>query len=518
MASFFLLVITVGFIVENWFSSGAHVFLSRQSSDTLLKRQKRYNTGALEELKRDNLERECLEERCNLEEAREVFENEEKTMEFWVNYLDGDQCDSNPCENGGKCQDAMSAYVCWCPPKFNGKNCEIEVARQCDVNNGGCSHFCVVKDQHAVCGCAAGYTLAQDQTTCVPQVHFPCGRLAKAVSSSLSSRLLIQAVNVDQTMHSYDEGLNITEALETHMNTSGVSAKVKPANPTLHPVRTSNQSSSVLGDLPFWAFFPTLATIQEEKSNDQRIVGGDEVTPGEIPWQVSLMNNITGLSFCGGSLLSELWVITAAHCLNEGHIGSLFIRLGEHNLGVNEGTEQDHAVVEHHMHPRYDATKSLYNHDIALLKLQKPALFSDYIIPICLGPKDFTDSLLKDASNSLVSGWGKTRYLGMESSTLQKVEVPYVDRTECMGSSVERVSHFMFCAGYRNGEMDSCQGDSGGPHATRFRDTWFLTGIVSWGDECAKEGKYGVYTLVSRYYRWISNITGLGSFSPNSEA
>lgn len=161
------------------------------------------------------------------------------------------------------------------------------------------------------------------------------------------------------------------------------------------------------------------------------------------------------------------------------------------------------------LHPHYDAKTSLYNHDIALLHLKQPATFSDYIIPICLGPKGFTEFLMRNSATSLVSGWGRMRFNGRESPTLQKVEVPYVDRTDCQGSSSEKVSRFMFCAGYSTVQKDACQGDSGGPHASKYKDTWFLTGIISWGEECAKEGKYGIYTRLSRYFRWISNETGL---------
>lgn len=66
----------------------------------------------------------------------------------------------------------------------------------------------------------------------------------------------------------------------------------------------------------------------------------------------------------------------------------------------------------------------------------------------------------------------------------------------------------MFCAGYYDEAKDACQGDSGGPHTNSIHDTWFLTGIVSWGEECAKDGKYGVYTRVSLYYYWIKHVMG----------
>lgn len=166
-------------------------------------------------------------------------------------------------------------------------------------------------------------------------------------------------------------------------------------------------------------------------------------------------------------------------------------------------------MAKRHVHPLYVPKQSLYDHDVALLRLEKPIEFSIYAQPICLGPKDFTESLIRSGDEATVSGWGRVRFQGSTSSTLQKVELPYVERTECKDSSRERITHFMFCAGYSDVAKDACQGDSGGPHAMRHRETWFLTGIVSWGEECAKEGKYGVYTRVSHYYRWMRYVMGL---------
>lgn len=178
--------------------------------------------------------------------------------------------------------------------------------------------------------------------------------------------------------------------------------------------------------------------------------------------------------------------------------------LGEHDVSSEEGPERDHVVAEQHIHPKYDYKTSPYNHDIALLKLASPVELSNQRRPICLGPKDFTENLLRESSSSLVSGWGRLKFLGLEATRLQKLQVPYVERTQCKQSSRDHVTRFMFCAGYQNEKMDSCQGDSGGPHATNYKGTWFLTGIVSWGEECAKDGKYGIYTRVSRYHQWIS--------------
>uniref|UniRef100_A0A3B3SLZ3 Coagulation factor IX n=1 Tax=Paramormyrops kingsleyae TaxID=1676925 RepID=A0A3B3SLZ3_9TELE len=412
-------------------SPPASVFpvVPRHTAGSFLKRQKRYNTP-FEEIKQGNLERECHEEMCSFEEAREVFEDGEKTV-------DGDQCLSSPCQNGAECKDAISSYICWCPVGFSGKNCEIG---ECDMDNGGCVHFCKPdKFRGAVCECAAGYKLAGDGRTCDPEGDFPCGRLAVNVISALSGR----SAQADLPEENLNDTIN----------------------------------NSLLLELPSW-----------------RIVGGNEVTPGEIPWQVALIDNDKRVIFCGGSILSERWVITAAHCLEKITIDSFFVRVGEHNVHRNEGTEDDYEISEWQVHNSYNASKSRFNHDIALLRLKTAIVFSDFILPICLGPKKFTEAVLESGIRSLVSGWGRVRFAGAESPVMQKVEVPYVQRTVCKDSSSSHISRYMFCAGYLHEHKDACQGDSGGPHASKYRDTWFLTGIVSWGEECAKDGKFGVYT------------------------
>uniref|UniRef100_A0A8C3AUT7 Coagulation factor IX n=1 Tax=Cyclopterus lumpus TaxID=8103 RepID=A0A8C3AUT7_CYCLU len=413
------------------------VFLSGRAADSVLKRHKRYNSGVFEELLEGNLERECLEEACVLEEAREYFEDDQKTMEFWVGYIDGDQCKSSPCLNQGTCKDHLGFYTCNCTSGFTGRSCEIGT---CDVNNGDCMHFCEsMATVGAKCSCARGYVLLQDASTPVP---FPA------------------------TNYSVE-----------------------------------NQSRK---KLPWWVLRDAEVPTEEPARPFKRIVGGEVVTPGEIPWQVF------GGLFCGGSILSERWVVTAAHCLGA---DSFFIRVviacREHDIKINEGTEQDYDVLEQHVHPRYSASESSHNHDIALLYLKSPILFSTQVRPVCIGPMAFIEALVKESSPATVSGWGRTRYLGSPAETLQKVTVPFTDRTECKRSSSTRITPVMFCAGYYDEAKDSCQGDSGGPHTNSIHDTWFLTGIVSWGEECAKQGKYGVYTRLSLYYRWINHVMGL---------
>lgn len=111
--------------------------------------------------------------------------------------------------------------------------------------------------------------------------------------------------------------------------------------------------------------------------------------------------------------------------------------------------------------------------------------------------------VLMQQPEGIVSGFGRLGEGRQPSTILQRLSVPYVNRAVCIESTQLRVSQQMFCAGYDKEEKDACQGDSGGPHVTQYHDTYFVTGVVSWGEGCARKGKYGVYTQVSKYIRWI---------------
>uniref|UniRef100_A0A3Q3K542 Coagulation factor IX n=1 Tax=Monopterus albus TaxID=43700 RepID=A0A3Q3K542_MONAL len=537
MAGVCLLALVAGLLLEVYGLAAeipekkTAVFASQQAAHAVLQRQRRYNSNLEEMFHKDDLERECKEESCSIEEAREVFENDEKTMEFWAGYTDGDQCDPPPCQNGGVCEDGVGSYVCWCNPNFTGKNCEIEVTKHCSINNGGCSHFCVLQMDQPVCQCATGYRLGANKKSCEATGPFSCGQVS--LSSTSVDRSLINPRSSNMTLNGLQEAYyddNITQSYDYYnhpvndsdpFNSSVASAidirAPKPdSNSSINPVMSADDARNVTetpseNQPPSWAFFPTLPTITAKKNNKHRIVGGNEATPGEIPWQVALVSYSADyakmLPFCGGSLLSDLWVITAAHCLIPKKI--YFVRVGEHDVSQDEGPERDHVVADEHIHHSYNYTESPYNHDIALLKLADPVEMSDQRRPICLGPKDFIEDITRESRNSLVSGWGTLRSLGLTAPKLQKLEVPYVERTLCKQSSRDHITRFMFCAGYHSEQKDSCQGDSGGPHATNYKGTWFLTGIISWGEGCAQYGKYGIYTRLSQYYTWISQTTRL---------
>ncbi|XP_010081488.1 PREDICTED: coagulation factor IX [Pterocles gutturalis] len=429
------------------------VFIENKEASSVLRRQKRANSNRLEEVIPGNLERECIEEKCSFEEAREVFENTEKTMEFWKTYIDGDQCDPNPCKNGGVCKDAVSSYVCWCPAGYEGRNCEIDFT--CAIKNGGCKHFCRHDPpQRVVCSCAAGYRLHEDGKSCEPTVPYPCGRITAPEAKSKLTRAINTFehwnITADDQDDAHDKALdNITET------STAATTKITPI------IKTGT-----------------------------RVVGGSDSMRGEVPWQVYLVDS-QGVGFCGASIINEKWVVTAAHCLNAGD--NVTAVAGEYNTNEDDNTEQRRKVVKILPHPTYDATINKHHNDIALLELDQPLSFNSYVTPICIGSREFTNALLKHGI----------------ATVLQILKVPFVDRPTCLKSTSTTILQNMFCAGFAAGGADTCGGDSGGPYTTEIEGTWFLTGITSWGEECAKPGKYGIYTRVSKYLKWIKETTRL---------
>ncbi|KAK1341930.1 hypothetical protein QTO34_016681 [Cnephaeus nilssonii] len=157
----------------------AAVFITQEEAQSVLHRQRRANSF-LEELRPGSLERECREEQCSYEEAREIFRNTERLTQFWISYNDGDQCASNPCQNGGSCEDQLQSYICFCPEDFEGRNCETNKNSQliCENENGGCDQYCSNHvEAKRSCRCHEGYTLQSDEVSCAPTVEYPCGKI-----------------------------------------------------------------------------------------------------------------------------------------------------------------------------------------------------------------------------------------------------------------------------------------------------------------------------------------------------
>ncbi|KAL7886624.1 hypothetical protein AOLI_G00043450 [Acnodon oligacanthus] len=222
--------------------------------------------------------------------------------------------------------------------------------------------------------------------------------------------------------------------------------------------------------------------------DDDKIVGGYECAKHSVPYIASL--NV-GYHFCGGSLINSLWVVSAAHCYQS----SIQVRLGEHNIHANDGTEQFISSSKVIRHPSYSS--STLNNDIMLIKLKSAATINSYVRTVPL-----PSSCPPAGTVCLVAGWGNTLSSGTSNpSTLRCLNIPILSNSVCSSSYPGQITSNMFCAGFVEGGKDSCQGDSGGPVVCNGQ----LQGVVSWGYGCALKNKPGVYTKVCNYVSWITS-------------
>lgn len=231
------------------------------------------------------------------------------------------------------------------------------------------------------------------------------------------------------------------------------------------------------------------------------IVGGVEARKHSIPWQIGLgqrWGSSMGGQICGGSIVSDRIVITAAHCISSG--AQYYVAVGQHSKSSADSYTKKIQVTKAITHPNWNARK-IVRYDIAILQLAEPIRFNQGVQPICL-PK--AGEQYSANTNFLVSGWGTTRENGRTSDKLMQLVVPHIETRTCQSYLGSNVHSDVICAGYLNGGKDSCQGDSGGPLATRSNGKWTLAGVVSWGYGCARAGNPGVYTNVASYMDFVN--------------
>lgn len=261
----------------------------------------------------------------------------------------------------------------------------------------------------------------------------------------------------------------------------------------------------------------------QEPAHAPDILGGREAQPGAYPWQVALIDplqpNTYAGQFCGGSLIDEEWVLTAAHCVEGKEPSLIDVLVGAHRLS-DSGTRIPSAQVI--PHPGYDPTQ--LDHDLALIRLSTPVTYT----PISLyqtisGTSEF------DHLRATVIGWGAKEISGWSAvypDALREVSLPLVDPTRCQ-QSTEVITDAMLCAGYETLTMGACYGDSGGPLMVQQPNgSWTQIGIVSWGPYgCIASGMYDVFTRVSSYWEWITACTtdpnrclGGDSFEPDNHS
>ncbi|XP_031515080.1 kallikrein-14 isoform X1 [Papio anubis] len=240
--------------------------------------------------------------------------------------------------------------------------------------------------------------------------------------------------------------------------------------------------------------FPTqscpLLDMTRSQEDENKIIGGYTCTRSSQPWQAALLAGPGRRFLCGGALLSDQWVITAAHCGRP----ILQVALGKHNLRRWEATQQVLRVVRQVTHPNYNSRT--HENDLMLLRLQQPAR-----IGRAVRPTEVAQACASPGTSCRVSGWGTiSSPIARYPASLQCVNINISPDEVCQKAYSKAITPGMVCAGVPQGGKDSCQGDSGGPLVCRGQ----LQGLVSWGMErCALPGYPGVYTNLCKYRSWI---------------
>ncbi|KAH9509655.1 Transmembrane protease serine 3 [Bulinus truncatus] len=232
--------------------------------------------------------------------------------------------------------------------------------------------------------------------------------------------------------------------------------------------------------------------------NGFKIVGGHTTTITKYPWQVSIRQD--GYHICGGTLINNQWVLTAAHCVTEDNTvlyASQFSVVVGSTSSYTSSTSHIFSVSNILYHSGYvKNTKD----DIALMKLTRAVNLNDRDIQhVCLPSpnEDFSGQVC------VATGWGDlVEGDNQTPDQLHEVNLPIVNQQLC----AYYMGHFdsgLLCAGNTLGGVDTCQGDSGGPLVCQRNGVWKIAGVVSHGVGCARKGYYGFYTDVAKYTSWI---------------
>ncbi|KAK9758840.1 Trypsin [Popillia japonica] len=240
------------------------------------------------------------------------------------------------------------------------------------------------------------------------------------------------------------------------------------------------------------------------------VVGGKPALPGEFPFMAVLGYTTTDSNVqwnCGGTLISDFYVMTAAHCVITKFGRPVLVRLGELDLSKDDDNSlpEDFGVSNVIPHPDYHPLSK--NNDIALIRLSRQVKFTNFIRPACLW-----NTFNVRQNSAIATGWGATENGGSTVDVLQKVSLDLLEMSIC-DRTYGNLKYYknglpktMLCAGKLKGGEDTCQGDSGGPLTVTKEDNqciFYTVGITSFGRMCALENTPAIYTRVSEFIPWI---------------
>ena len=265
----------------------------------------------------------------------------------------------------------------------------------------------------------------------------------------------------------------------------------------------------VLAVVAIGALSPTQA-----QAASPRIIGGSPIEITSAPWQVLL--RINGTTQCGGAVIADTWLLTAAHCVSGVGAGQIEAYIGvtdQNRLSRDRLAPVSQVIV----HPNWNS--STYSNDLALIGLAAPLAFSPSVQQVALPLVQDANAWPASGEQATISGWGSTTPSGASSALLRAATVQILSapsEAKCGEYGASYVPGNHVCAGMPQGGVDACQGDSGGPLTVAYNGTPVLAGIVSSGSGCADPKFPGLYSRVTSFLPWLRQYVALPQSPPGA--